>query len=95
MPSLYHHFYVLKQDIVVELTWPAPSPVKGASLLKRAAAALFGPDRARSPENSVAEDAFDAAVDLLVDDVEAACRAFTLLGYEVSVDSEPAIRCAA
>jgi hypothetical protein len=85
-PLTDHRYFLSSYGLAFEASWPRRARSFGSRLLDHARYALFGGPAPDSPEAVVNREAYLAAIDHVhKQDIEAAARAFTDLGYDVSI----------
>ncbi|WP_139187326.1 hypothetical protein [Pseudarthrobacter chlorophenolicus] len=85
-PRSDHSYFLPRYGLAFEASWPRQSR-KGSDRFRAWIHDLFmGGPTPGSPEHTVSQNAFVAAVELLeAEDIGAATMAFTDLGYDVTV----------
>jgi hypothetical protein len=85
-PRANHRYFLPRHGLAFEASWPRPARTGSGWLRTRLHGLVFGGPIPGSAEEKVNPGALVAAVDLVeAQDIEAATRAFTDLGYHVTV----------
>ncbi|HEX9088867.1 MAG TPA: hypothetical protein VF867_15220 [Arthrobacter sp.] len=85
-PRTDHRYFLPRHGLAFEASWPRPARTGSSWIRARLHGLVFGGPTPGSPEEKVNPAALGAAVDLVeAQDIEAATKAFTELGYQVTV----------
>ncbi|WP_427170950.1 hypothetical protein [Arthrobacter sp. 92] len=85
-PRTDHRYFLPRHGLAFEASWPRPARTRRGWIRARFYGLVFGGPTPGSPEEKVNPEALVAAVDLVeAQDIEAATRAFTEMGYRVTV----------
>jgi len=85
-PRADHSYFLPRHWLAFEASWPRPGHTGSGWIRARLHGLVFGGPTPGSPEEKVNPAVLGAAVGLVeAQDIEAATRAFTDLGYRVTV----------
>lgn len=85
-PLTDHRYFLSRHGLAFEAYWPRQVRSFGSRFRDHVRYALLGGPAPDSPEAVVNREAYLAAIDhVQQQDIEAAARAFTDLGYDVSI----------